>query len=164
MKEMSSGDMPWPIANDERPDLPSQPPFPAPPVWASSYPGGVAGRKRGQMNERDLSWESAQPATSPQIKPRASMVSSHFDEKGLPPWLQDKNADSKDEDSDSKSKSSGGKGSPFGGKSGSSSKSGAKGSSSSKTSAKSGSASGSKKSGAKKGKEDDEASAKAKSK
>ena len=167
MKEASSGDMPWSIAGDERPDLAPEPVFPPPAVWATgSYPGGVAGRKRGMVNERALSWESAQPATWPQIKPRQSMVSSHFDEngfllwvpsdddddddddesnvdgpgmeesteKGLPPWLQDKNADSKGSGSDSKSGSSDSKGGSKSGSSGSKSSSMASKSSSSSSS------------------------------
>lgn len=37
------------------------------------YPGGTAGRVRGMLDERSASWEKAQEATSPQIKPRATL-------------------------------------------------------------------------------------------
>lgn len=38
-----------------------------------NYPGGVAGRVRGAIPERAASWEKAQEATSPQIKPRDTL-------------------------------------------------------------------------------------------
>lgn len=37
------------------------------------YPGGTAGRVRGATPERAASWEKAQGATSPQIKPRVTL-------------------------------------------------------------------------------------------
>lgn len=42
----------------------------------NAYPGGTATGKRGQVDESQRAWETAQEATSPQIKPRDT----------LPPW------------------------------------------------------------------------------
>jgi hypothetical protein len=46
------------------------------------YPGGTANRKRG-MNERELPWETAQEAVSPQIRPRDTLEPSGLKENGL---------------------------------------------------------------------------------
>lgn len=46
------------------------------------YLGGVANRKRG-MSERELPWETAQEAVSPQIKPRETLEPSGLKESGL---------------------------------------------------------------------------------
>ncbi|MGH3587317.1 MAG: hypothetical protein ACRDQ0_13430, partial [Pseudonocardia sp.] len=54
----------------------------------ADYPGGTASRKRG-MDESQRPWETAQEATSPQIKPRATLEKSGLLE-ALPPWLQKK--------------------------------------------------------------------------
>lgn len=53
------------------------------------YPGGTATRKRGQVDESMLPWETAQEATSPQIKPRDTLPPSGMNE-ALPPWLKGK--------------------------------------------------------------------------
>lgn len=53
------------------------------------YPGGVANRKRGQVDEAKLPWETAQEATSPQIRPRDTLPPSGMRE-ALPPWLKGK--------------------------------------------------------------------------
>ena len=49
---------------------------PPPIMYPQGYPGGVATRKRGQVDESRIPWETAQEATSPQIRPRDT----------LPPW------------------------------------------------------------------------------
>lgn len=54
----------------------------------ADYPGGTANRKRG-MDESQRPWETAQEATSPQIRPRATLEKSGLLE-ALPPWLQKK--------------------------------------------------------------------------
>lgn len=61
---------------------------PAPIMYGDDYAGGVAGRKRG-MDESQRPWETAQEATSPQIRPRATLEKSGLLE-ALPPWLQKK--------------------------------------------------------------------------
>lgn len=53
------------------------------------YPGGVANRRRGQVDEAKLPWETAQEATSPQIRPRDTLPPSGMKE-ALPPWLKGK--------------------------------------------------------------------------
>jgi len=53
------------------------------------YPGGVANRRRGQVDEARLPWETAQEATSPQIRPRDTLPPSGLRE-ALPPWLRGK--------------------------------------------------------------------------
>jgi hypothetical protein len=62
---------------------------PPPIVYGDAYLGGVAGRRRGDVNEAKLSWEAAQEATSPQIRPRDTLPPSGLRE-ALPPWLKDK--------------------------------------------------------------------------
>jgi hypothetical protein len=52
------------------------------------YPGGIANQKRG-MDKSKLPWETAQEATSPQIRPRDTLERSGLME-ALPPWLQKK--------------------------------------------------------------------------
>lgn len=59
------------------------------------YPGGVANRKRG-MDESQRPWETAQEATSPQIRPRATLEKSGLLE-ALPPWLQKKDEGDEEE-------------------------------------------------------------------
>ena len=61
-----------------------------------NYPGGTAKRKRGMDESRKLAWETAQEATSPQIRPRATLERSGLLE-ALPPWLQ-KKAEGDDEE------------------------------------------------------------------
>ena len=53
----------------------------------ADYPGGVATRRRGEVNEAALSWEAAQEATQSQIRPRDTLPPSRMDE-ALPPWLK----------------------------------------------------------------------------
>lgn len=60
------------------------------------YPGGVANRKRGMDESRQRAWETAQEATSPQIRPRATLERSGLLE-ALPPWLQKKGEGDEDE-------------------------------------------------------------------
>lgn len=55
---------------------------------SKDYPGGEAKRKRGD-DDRKLPWETAQEATSPQIKPRDTLEKSGLLE-ALPPWLKKK--------------------------------------------------------------------------
>jgi hypothetical protein len=61
----------------------------------ADYPGGTATRKRG-MDKSQRPWETAQEATSPQIKPRATLEKSGLLE-ALPPWLQKKGEGDKEE-------------------------------------------------------------------
>lgn len=61
---------------------------PPPVMYGDDYAGGVAARKRG-MDESKLPWDTAQEATSPQIRPRATLERSGLME-ALPPWLQKK--------------------------------------------------------------------------
>jgi hypothetical protein len=75
---------------------------PPPIVFGSQYLGGVASRKRGQVDESKLPWETAQEATSPQIQPRVTLPPSGLRE-ALPPWLKDReddDADDVDDDDD----------------------------------------------------------------
>lgn len=58
----------------------------------ADYPGGVATRRRGEVSEAALSWEAAQEATRPQIRPRDTLPPSRMDE-ALPPWLRGKDED-----------------------------------------------------------------------
>jgi hypothetical protein len=60
------------------------------------YPGGVASRKRGQVDESKLPWETAQEATSPQIRPRDTLPPSGMQE-ALPPWLRGKDEEEQKE-------------------------------------------------------------------
>lgn len=62
---------------------------PPPIMYGDTYPGGVAGRKRGDVNETKLPWETAQEVTSPQIRPRDTLPPSGMRE-ALPPWLKGK--------------------------------------------------------------------------
>lgn len=50
------------------------------------YPGGVASRRRDEVNE-SLAWRTAQAPTSPQIRPRDTLPPSGLRE-ALPPWLR----------------------------------------------------------------------------
>jgi hypothetical protein len=52
------------------------------------YPGGQAARRRGMVDESKAPWETAQEATSPQIKPRDTLPPGMSE--ALPPWLKDK--------------------------------------------------------------------------
>lgn len=76
---------------------------PPPIVYPDGYPGGLAARKRGQVDEAKLPWESAQEATTRQIRPRESLppwLKDKGDEEkeSLPPWLKKKEGDGEDED------------------------------------------------------------------
>lgn len=62
---------------------------PPPIMYGDDYAGGTAGRKRGQVDEAKLPWETAQEATSPQIRPRDTLERSGMLE-ALPPWLKKK--------------------------------------------------------------------------
>ena len=64
---------------------------PPPIMFGDDYAGGTAARKRGQVDESKLPWETAQEATAPPIKPRVTLPPSGLDE-ALPPWLKDKDA------------------------------------------------------------------------
>jgi hypothetical protein len=68
----------------------------APSASLNDYPGGVASRKRGQVDESKLPWETAQEATSPQIRPRDTLPPSGMRE-ALPPWLRDKDEEEQKE-------------------------------------------------------------------
>jgi len=68
---------------------------PPPIVYPDGYASGVATGKRG-MQERGRGWETAQEATSPQIRPRATLEKSGLLE-ALPPWLQKKGEGDEDE-------------------------------------------------------------------
>jgi hypothetical protein len=52
-----------------------------------AYAGGTATGKRGEVDESRRPWETAQEATSPQVRPRDS----------LPPWLRGKEDDDDDD-------------------------------------------------------------------
>lgn len=56
------------------------------------YPGGVANRVRG-MDEAGRAWETAQEATSSQIRPRATLERFGSMDEALPPWLKGKEGD-----------------------------------------------------------------------
>jgi hypothetical protein len=62
--------------------------MPPPIMYPDGYASGTATRRRG-MEERSRAWETAQEATSPQIRPRATLERSGLLE-ALPPWLQKK--------------------------------------------------------------------------
>lgn len=78
------------------------------------YPGGVAERRRGQIDERTLAWQTSQEVTSPQIRPRDTLPPSGLREalpsrlrgegdegrEALPPWLRDKMNDDDDDGGD----------------------------------------------------------------
>lgn len=61
---------------------------PPPIMYGDDYAGGTAARRRG-LDESQRPWETAQEATSPQIRPRATLEKSGLLE-ALPPWLQKK--------------------------------------------------------------------------
>jgi hypothetical protein len=61
------------------------------------YPGGVATRKRG-MDETQRPWETAQEATSPQIKPRATLERFGSMDEALPPWLKGKEGEDEEKE------------------------------------------------------------------
>ncbi len=69
---------------------------PPPIMYGDDYAGGTAVRKRGQVDEAKLPWQTAQEATSPQIKPRDAVERSGLLE-ALPPWLK-KKGEGDDED------------------------------------------------------------------
>lgn len=54
---------------------------PPPIIYGDDYAGGTAGRKRG-MDEAKRPWETAQEATSPQIRPRDTLERSGIQENG----------------------------------------------------------------------------------
>lgn len=62
---------------------------PPPIMYGDDYAGGTATRQRGMVNEAKLPWQTAQEATSPQIRPRDAVERSGMLE-ALPPWLQKK--------------------------------------------------------------------------
>jgi hypothetical protein len=62
---------------------------PPPIMFPDGFPGGVATRKRGQVDEAALPWQTAQEATSPQVKPRETLPPwGNGMNEALPPWLQ----------------------------------------------------------------------------
>ncbi|MFE0472723.1 hypothetical protein ACFW2V_14010 [Streptomyces sp. NPDC058947] len=63
---------------------------------ARDYPGGVANRRRGQVDESKLPWETAQEATTPPIRPRDTLPPSGLRE-ALPPWLRGKDEEEQKE-------------------------------------------------------------------
>lgn len=69
---------------------------PPPIMYGSDYAGGTAVRKRGQVDEAKLPWQTAQEATRPQIRPRDAIERSGLLE-ALPPWLK-KKGEGDDED------------------------------------------------------------------
>lgn len=71
-------------------------PTPPPIMFTGDYPGGTAARVRGQVDESKLPWETAQEATTPQIRPREALPPSRMDE-ALPPWLRGKGEDEEKE-------------------------------------------------------------------
>lgn len=80
---------------------------PPPIMYPGDYPGGTAARKRGQVDEAKLPWQTAQEATSKPDRPRDTLPPGL--EEGLPPWLKDKGK-SDDEEGDDKSGKDGKKG------------------------------------------------------
>lgn len=91
---------------------------PPPIMYPDSSPTGVATRRRGQVDEAKLPWQTAQEATAPQIRPRDTLPpwgngmnealppwlqkdGDKEQKEGLPPWLQDKSK-SDDEEKESR--------------------------------------------------------------
>lgn len=76
---------------------------PPPIMYPDGSPTGVAVRKRGQVDEAKLPWQTAQEATSPQIRPRDTLPPwGNGMNEALPPWLKGKEED--DEGDSPKSK------------------------------------------------------------
>jgi hypothetical protein len=89
---------------------------PPPIVYPDGSPTGVATRRRGEVNEAALPWQTAQEATSAQIRPRDTLPpwgngmneslppwlqkdDKEEQKEALPPWLQGKNKDDEEKES-----------------------------------------------------------------
>lgn len=68
---------------------------PPPIMYGDGYAGGTAARQRGMVNESAVAWQTAQEATSPQIRPRDTLPPWGLNE-ALPPWLKDKGDEEKE--------------------------------------------------------------------
>lgn len=70
---------------------------PPPIMYPDGYAGGLAARKRGQVAEAELPWETAQEATSKPDRPRVTLAPGL--EEGLPPWLKGKDGGEEEKES-----------------------------------------------------------------
>lgn len=66
---------------------------PPPIMYGDDYAGGTSTRRRGQVDESKLPWETAQEATRPQIRPRDTLERFGSMDEALPPWLKGKDGD-----------------------------------------------------------------------
>lgn len=58
-------------------------------MYPDGSPTGVAARRRGQVDEAKLPWQTAQEATSPQVRPRETLPPwGNGMNEALPPWLK----------------------------------------------------------------------------